>query len=203
MHQGPLCNETKFVVLSEFEVTERQISSYFLAVYYLNGETASLTVCPNGKQKCPMVSSVPIDDLPFTPKKPIIYQKRLVQPNHVPTWRRRIANGNKHIFSGEFGWKLWTTFPGVPFTSKISHSLERKLSYHLHSEQYFPNCWVNSHLMSFNEIWYTDSAKWVWNKMCLGYDKRTLHLFLQMVSCLLQTTAERKCFEMIKRLLGW
>ena len=69
MHQGPLCNETKFVVLSEFEVTERQISSYFLAVYYLNGETASLTVCPNGKQKCPMVSSVPIDDLPFTQKR--------------------------------------------------------------------------------------------------------------------------------------
>ena len=50
-------------------MTERQISSYFLAVYYLNGETASLTVCPNGKQKCPMVSSVPIDDLSFTQKK--------------------------------------------------------------------------------------------------------------------------------------
>ena len=45
------------------------MSSQFSAVYHLNGETGSLTVCANDKQKCLMVSSVPIDDLPFTQRK--------------------------------------------------------------------------------------------------------------------------------------
>ena len=87
----------------------------------------------NGKQKFLMASSFNLlqKSPQFTERGLDVFDLIL-----MPRWRRRIV-------IRYFGWKLWTTFQDVPFISKLSQSVEPKLSHHLHSEQSLWNFRVN------------------------------------------------------------